>query len=375
MGDFLKGLDELRKQAQQSAQEFVKSDAVQNMTAQAKESASHLAHQATDTSRKAMGIAASTMQQAVDSAREKTEQKNAAPIPLKQPQKAMSRTERKGDRRNAIIAVAVSFGALVAISVFCLIMSMVSGEDESVSNDARQTTQSQTDVNHREDNDKSSDMGDAKNDGSKTGKQPAEDNEQQSKTAEVDVNALTGRDAKQVVAELEGSGIKTIVHISGGTDDQTSTVSGAAPGSYTVESATKQDDMVELTVKLNVINAQNNPEFAALLSGPETGDAVASFASAYSGRAIEFDGYTAAVQRHENYKTRFDYLILSGDAGSVSGGPNFHFSDVNYYDLHLSANAPETFGTGLNIHVIATVEGYSSATGLFELKPVTISMR
>lgn len=123
------------------------------------------------------------------------------------------------------------------------------------------------------------------------------------------------------------------------------------------------------------ITAQNNAEFAALLTGPETGDTVRSFAERYAGQTIAFDGYTADVQPHDGAKTRFDYLILAGDAGASHGGPNFRFTDVNYYDLHLSDDAPDSFGVGLNIHVEATIVRYDPNTSWFELKPVSITMR
>lgn len=123
------------------------------------------------------------------------------------------------------------------------------------------------------------------------------------------------------------------------------------------------------------ITAQNNAEFAALLTGSETGDTVRSFAERYAGRTIAFDGYTADVQSHDGAKTRFDYLILSGDAGTSRGGPNFRFTDVSYYDLHLGDGAPDSFGVGLNIHVEATIERYDPNTSWFELTPIAITMR
>lgn len=122
------------------------------------------------------------------------------------------------------------------------------------------------------------------------------------------------------------------------------------------------------------VTAANNADFAALLGGSDSGTAIEAFATQYQGCTIEFDGYTAAVQPHDGYSTRFDYLILAGDNGSASG-PNFRFTDVNYYDLHLSDDAPDTFGTGLNIHVVAKVKGYDPATTFFELDPVSVSMR
>lgn len=123
------------------------------------------------------------------------------------------------------------------------------------------------------------------------------------------------------------------------------------------------------------ISMQNNQEFAQILAGGDSGQAIESFANKYQGRNIEFDGYTASVLPHDSNKTRFDYLILAGNVGGTYG-PNFHFSDVNYYDLHLTGdNVPSSFTEGLNIHVIAEIESYDSASGLFELKPVSITMR
>ncbi len=123
------------------------------------------------------------------------------------------------------------------------------------------------------------------------------------------------------------------------------------------------------------ITIQNNQEFAQILAGGDSGQAIENFADKYQGRNIEFDGYTASVLPHGLSKTRFDYLILAGNVGSARG-PNFHFSDVNYYDLHLTGdNVPSSFTEGLNIHVIAEIESYSSSSCLFELKPVSITMR
>ena len=139
------------------------------------------------------------------------------------------------------------------------------------------------------------------------------------------------------------------------------------------DSAGNKDDTPQ-TDKEN-ITVQNNQEFAQILAGGDSGQAIESFANKYQGRNIEFDGYTASVLPHDSNKTRFDYLILAGNVGGTHG-PNFHFSDVNYYDLHLTGgNVPSSFTEGLNIHVIAEIESYDSASGLFELKPVSITMR
>lgn len=135
------------------------------------------------------------------------------------------------------------------------------------------------------------------------------------------------------------------------------------------------DGQSSQTAESTVLNAQNSPDLAALLSGPDSGDSVAAFAGKYAGKEIEYDGYVANVQHHGDYKTRFDYLILAGDDDASAHGPNFRFSDVTYADLHLSDDAPDSFGTGTKVHVKATVKSYDAATGLFELESTGISMR
>ena len=140
------------------------------------------------------------------------------------------------------------------------------------------------------------------------------------------------------------------------------------------KTVSSQETATQDKAAMETITVSNNPDLAALLNGSDSGPEVKSFAEKYRGRTIEFDGYTAAVQPHEGYNTRFDYLILAGDNGSAKG-PSFRFTNVNYADLHLSDDAPDTFGVGLNIHVKAKVLEYDSSTTWFELEPVEISMR
>jgi hypothetical protein len=127
-----------------------------------------------------------------------------------------------------------------------------------------------------------------------------------------------------------------------------------------------------------ILTVKNNEDLSAVLAVKDEFHAiVGEFAKKYAGRTIEFDGNTAAVNNHGDYKTRFDYLIYAGDYSKTTfSGPYFQFRNVNYYDLHLTGeNVPDIFGVGLNIHIIATVEEYSETSGLFQLKPVSIKMR
>ncbi|MEK4701945.1 DUF4839 domain-containing protein [Solibacillus sp. FSL R7-0668] len=144
-----------------------------------------------------------------------------------------------------------------------------------------------------------------------------------------------------------------------------------------VESEVKDNSSAEKTEE-EILTVDNNKELAEILSTKdESSPLFKEFAQKYAGRTIEFDGNTAYVNNHGNNKTRFDYLIFAGDYSETTfSGPNFQFKDVNYYDLHLTGdNIPDTFGIGLNIRIIATVEEYDENSGLFQLKPVSIKMR
>lgn len=80
---------------------------------------------------------------------------------------------------------------------------------------------------------------------------------------------------------------------------------------------------------------------------------------------------------HENYNTRFDFLILGGDYSETSVlGSYFQLSDVNVFDLNLVGdNILDSLATGMNIHIIAIVDEYDSNSGLFQLVPVETRMR
>lgn len=104
---------------------------------------------------------------------------------------------------------------------------------------------------------------------------------------------------------------------------------------------------------------------------------VKTFASQYSGRYIEFDGAIYAMQNHGDYSTRFDILINPCDFDENScSGPNFRFTDVNANDLDISTLFLEdVLWVGRNVRVIAKVGSYNADTSLFELDPVSITVR
>ncbi len=133
------------------------------------------------------------------------------------------------------------------------------------------------------------------------------------------------------------------------------------------------EDATTETVEAN-LTVDNCPELSAMLSNKADMDSsYANFATKYQGKMIEFDGSTDYCTSHEGQKTRFDYLLSAGDFNPEHvAGPSFKFDNVSYYDLNTDM---DSVGVGLNVHIIATVESYDSNTGLFYLKPVSVTKR
>lgn len=134
----------------------------------------------------------------------------------------------------------------------------------------------------------------------------------------------------------------------------------------------------ETEAAIEILNSENCKELADVLSTKNTSDPIISdFVEKYRGQLIEFDGYTAGVSHHNDFKTRYDYLIYSGDYGNSSiSGPYFQFSDVSYNDLKLTGeNIPDSFGIGLDIHIVAEIVKFDENSELFIIKPVSVSIR
>lgn len=122
------------------------------------------------------------------------------------------------------------------------------------------------------------------------------------------------------------------------------------------------------------LTVENCPELAAMLSNKaELDDSYSIFATNYKGKCIEFDGRIDYCTKHENYNTRFDYLVSAGDYDpDHQVGPSFKFENVAYYDLNTDL---DTVSVGLNVHIIAKVVSYDNDSGLFYLDPISVTKR
>ena len=153
--------------------------------------------------------------------------------------------------------------------------------------------------------------------------------------------------------------------------DSTNKVSSEPVGESTDES-TK-------VINQEILTVENNKDLASILAVKGNNDLIISeFAKKYAGKTIEFNGNIAHVMPHENYKTRYDFLIYAGDYSetSGSGGPSFKFKDVNVSDLHLTGSKiPENIVAGQNIRIIAKVVEYNEKQALFFLTPISTEIR
>ena len=157
----------------------------------------------------------------------------------------------------------------------------------------------------------------------------------------------------------------------------------AAPASTPAAEATPSEEATEMTasakpVEDSVLTAENNADLAELLTLDTCSGTIADFAAKHQRQTITFDGNIAAMNPHDNAKTRYDILVGAGDYSTTTAtGPAFQFRDVNTtFDLQLAGeNIPDTIGKGDNLRVTAQVGEYEDKSCLFLLKPIKTEFR
>ena len=144
-------------------------------------------------------------------------------------------------------------------------------------------------------------------------------------------------------------------------------------------SALMETVSAEATARANpeVLTAQNNADMAKLLKAGYADPFIGEFAIKYAGRIIQFDGYIAHIAPYENFKTRFDFLIYTGNNGGSSGNAlAFKVENVSYLELKLTgSNIPDTVRVGQNVRITAKVVEHKAASGIFFLTPVSTEIR
>ena len=134
----------------------------------------------------------------------------------------------------------------------------------------------------------------------------------------------------------------------------------------------KKDDSQE------ILTIDNCPDLASVLSNTaDVDDSYTVFSEKYREKTIQFDGRIDYLVNHDNYDTRYDILVSSGDYDPDSQiGPTFKFENVNAYNLGLESLFLENeIAVGDNVRITATVGEYNDDTGIFFLMPVKIEQR
>ncbi len=134
------------------------------------------------------------------------------------------------------------------------------------------------------------------------------------------------------------------------------------------------ETLVEEMSEEENLTIENCPDLADILANKaEIDESYAVFASTYEGRVVEFEGRIDYCTKHEDYDTRFDYLVSAGDYDENSQiGPVFKFENVSYYDLNTDL---DTVSVGLNVYIVAEVVSFDNESGLFYLDPVSVTGR
>ena len=131
------------------------------------------------------------------------------------------------------------------------------------------------------------------------------------------------------------------------------------------------------TPQETALTAQNNADFAHILTASDDFDAYNGFVQKYKDQIIEFDGNIASLANSEEYSTRFDILMYSGDYSTTSSsGAAFRLENVSPATIkYTGENVPDSLKEGQNVHIKAKVLDYNSGGDLIIIDPIEMSMR
>lgn len=140
------------------------------------------------------------------------------------------------------------------------------------------------------------------------------------------------------------------------------------------EEAETEDDSEPVE---EVITAENNEDFNKMLYVGVDIAFLSSFVDANKGKTIEFDGAIYNIMNHENYNTRFNFLIFAHDYDIDSGGvgPAFRVTNITPANFNFTDESVESVKEGMNIKIKATIVGYNEVQDLLEIKPIETSLR
>lgn len=141
--------------------------------------------------------------------------------------------------------------------------------------------------------------------------------------------------------------------------------------------ASEKPSVTPTPAAAEIITAQDNPEFAALLKADSCDSANRSFATRHKGETVAFNGSIVNMAHHGDYDTRYDFLLGPGDKGpNTAVGPAFRYEDVNIFDLRLiGKKVPDTVRAGDKFRFVAKVGTFNADQCVFSLEPVSTEVR
>lgn len=139
-------------------------------------------------------------------------------------------------------------------------------------------------------------------------------------------------------------------------------------------STTPSSSVEEVTepVKEEVITV-DNPDFAYILNNFDEVK-TQEFVEKYKGQIVEFDGHVAYMHSHENYKTRFDFLLNVGDWEEGNYVGMMAFENLAFHELKF-VDETDTVSTGTNLHIKARIINAEKKGQLIYLEPVELRSR
>lgn len=123
---------------------------------------------------------------------------------------------------------------------------------------------------------------------------------------------------------------------------------------------------------------KDNADLQKLLTlGDNFNPYVAEFASNYRGKRIEFNGCFSFVDAYETSNgVTYTILVEAMDFDPNKAiGPTFQFRDMTASQLNWVPKVPDAIETGQNVHVIAELGQFNETNGLYQLRPLQVSLR
>ncbi|HEM5029132.1 TPA: DUF4839 domain-containing protein [Streptococcus suis] len=117
----------------------------------------------------------------------------------------------------------------------------------------------------------------------------------------------------------------------------------------------------------------DNPDFAYILNNFDESK-TQEFVEKYKGQIVEFDGHVAYMHSHENYKTRFDFLLNVGDWEEGNYVGMMAFENLAFHELKF-VDETDTVSTGTNLHIKARIINAEKKGQLIYLEPVELRSR